>query len=80
MFKDKYTLTTDGERLLTNNEFYLKQPPKYRDYTEKIFRTLFNSGHKTIAEIVQTTGIGKCAVKGVITYNLMAGFIRKADT
>jgi hypothetical protein len=75
MLRYKYTLTMDGERRCTNNEFYLQQTPKYRGYTEKIFRSLHGSNAKTIAEISEYTGIDRRAVNGVITFNVMAGYI-----
>jgi hypothetical protein len=75
MLRYKYALTTDGERRCKNNEFYLQQTPKYRGYTEKIFRSLHGSDPKTIAEISQRTGIDRRAVNGVITFNVMAGYI-----
>jgi len=77
MLRYKYTLTTDGERRCANNEFYLQQTPKYRGYTEKIFRALYGSEPLTIAEISQYTGIDRRAVNGVITFNVMAGYIRR---
>ena len=76
----KYTLTNDGERRVTKNEFYLQNTPKYRGYTEKIFRTLFGSDDPlTIAEISYHTGIDRRSVNGVITFNLMAGYIKRID-
>jgi len=77
MLRFKYTLTTDGERRCANNEFYLQQTPKYRGYTEKIFRALFTSEPLTIAEISEYTGIQRRAVNGVITFNVMAGYIQR---
>jgi len=77
MLRYKYTLSTDGERRCSNNEFYLQKTPKYRGYTEKIFRALYGSEPKTIAEISQHTGIDRRAVNGVITFNVMAGYIRR---
>jgi hypothetical protein len=75
MLRYKYTLTMDGERRCEKNEFYLQQTPKYRGYTEKIFRSLHGSNAKTIAEISEYTGIDRRAVNGVITFNVMAGYI-----
>jgi len=77
MLRYKYSLTADGERRCSNNEFYLQKTPKYRGYTEKIFRALFVSEPLTIAEISQHTGIDRRAVNGVITFNVMAGYIRR---
>jgi hypothetical protein len=77
MLRFKYALTNDGERRVTKNEFYLQQTPKYRGYTEKIFRTLYSSDALTIAEISQNTGIDRRSVNGVITFNLMAGYIKR---
>ena len=77
MLRYKYTLTNDGERRVTKNEFYLQETPKYRGYTEKIFRALYDSDPLTIAEISQSTGIDRRSVNGVITFNLMAGYIRR---
>lgn len=77
MLRFRYALTTDGERRCTNNEFYLQQTPKYRGYTEKIFRALYDSEPKTIAEISYRTGIERRAVNGVITFNVMAGYIQR---
>jgi len=77
MLRYKYTLTNDGERRCAKNEFYLQQTPKYRGYTEKIFRALFSSEPLTIAEISEYTGIQRRAVNGVITFNVMAGYIQR---
>lgn len=77
MLRYKYALTNDGERRVTKNEFYLQQTPKYRGYTEKIFRVLYGSDALTIAEISQNTGIDRRSVNGVITFNLVAGYIRR---
>ena len=77
MLRFRYSLTTDGMRRCANNEFYLQQTPKYRGYTEKIFRALYDSEPKTIAEISYRTGIERRAVNGVITFNVMAGYIRR---
>ncbi len=77
MLRYKYTLTNDGERRVTKNEFYLQETPKYRGYTEKIFRALYESNALTIAEISQSTGIERRSVNGVITFNLMAGYIKR---
>jgi len=73
----KYTLTNDGERRVAQNEFYLQQTPKYRGYTEKIFRALYGSDPLTIAEISAHTGIDRRSVNGVITFNLVAGYIKR---
>jgi len=77
MLRYKYALTNDGERRVTKNEFYLQQTPKYRGYTEKIFRVLYGSDPLTLAEISQNTGIDRRSVNGVITFNLMAGYIKR---
>jgi len=77
MLRYRYSLTGNGERRCAKNEFYLQQTPKYRGYTEKIFRALYDSEPKTIAEISQQTGIDRRAVNGVITFNVMAGYIRR---
>jgi len=79
MLRYKYTLTNNGERRVSKNEFYLQETPKYRGYTEKIFRALYSSDALTIAEISHHTGIDKRSVNGVITYNLMAGFIKREN-
>ena len=79
MLRYKYTLTNDGERRVSKNEFYLQQSPKYRGYTEKIFHALFNEEPMTIAEISSYTGIDKRSVNGIITFNLMAGYIKRMD-
>lgn len=77
MLRYKYTLTNDGERRCAKNEFYLQQTPKYRGYTERIFRALYASEPKTVAEISDHTGIDRRAVNGVITFNVMAGYIQR---
>jgi len=77
MLRFKYTLTVDGERRCAKNEFYLQQTPKYKGYTEKIFKALYGSDPLTIAQISQQTGIQRRAVNGVITFNVMAGYIRR---
>jgi len=77
MLRFRYTLTNDGERRVAQNEFYLQQTPKYRGYTEKIFRALYGSDPLTIAEISAYTGIDRRSVNGVITFNLMAGYIKR---
>ncbi len=73
----KYGLTGDGERRVSKNEFYLQETPKYRGYTERIFRCLYGEGLLTISEISYYTGIDKRSVNGVITFNLMAGYMKK---
>lgn len=77
MLRFKYTLTTDGERRVAKNEFYLQGTPRYRGYTEKIFRALYGSDPMTIAEISGYTGIDTRSVNGVITFNIMAGYIKR---
>ena len=73
----RYSLTGEGEGRCAKDEFYLQQTPKYKGYTEKIFRTLYNSKPLTIRDISDYTGIDKRAVNGIITFNLMAGYIRR---
>jgi len=77
MLRYRYSLTDEGERRCAKNEFYLQQTPKYKGYTEKIFRTLHSQEPLTIREISQYTGIDKRAVNGIITFNLVAGYIRR---
>jgi len=77
MLRYRYSLTTDGERRASHNEFYLQQTPKYKGYTEKIFRALYGSEPLTIREISYYTGIERRAVNGIITFNVMAGYIRR---
>ena len=78
MLRYRYTLTTEGLRRCVHNEFYLQKTPRYRGYTEKIFRTLHRSPKPlTIREISELTGIHKRSVNGVITFNIMAGYIRR---
>jgi len=73
----RYSLTGEGEGRCAKDEFYLQQTPKYKGYTEKIFRTLYKSKPLTISDISDYTGIDKRAVNGIITFNLMAGYIRR---
>lgn len=77
MSRYKYTLTSDGKRRCENNEFYLQATPKYRGYTEKIFKALFGSEPKTMAEISHQTGINRCSVNGILTFNITTGYIRR---
>lgn len=77
MLRYKYSLTGDGERRCAKNEFYLQETPKYKGYTERIFRTLYDNDPKTVAEISENTGIERRAVNGVITFNVMAGYIQR---
>ncbi len=78
MLRFKYALTSDGSRRCVHDEFYLQKTPRYRGYTEKIFRILHGSDKAlTIREISELTGIHKRSVNGVITFNIMAGYIRK---
>jgi len=77
MLRFKYSLTTEGERRCAKNEFYLQQTPKYRGYTEKIFRILYSKKPMTIREISQYTGIDRRAVNGIITFNVTAGYIQR---
>jgi hypothetical protein len=77
MLRYKYALTNDGQRRVSKNEFYLQETPKYRGYTERIFRALYGSDALTIAEISYYTGIDRRSVNGVITFNLMAGYIKR---
>jgi len=77
MLRYRYSLTTEGERRCAKSEFYLQKTPKYKGYTEKIFRALYSSEPLTIREISQYTGIDRRAVNGIITFNLVAGYIRR---
>jgi len=77
MLRYKYSLTNEGERRCAKNEFYLQQTPKYKGYTEKIFRTLYASEPLTIREISHHTGIHRRAVNGIITFNVLAGYIQR---
>ncbi len=77
MLRYKYSLTGEGKSRCEKDEFYLQQTPKYKGYTEKIFRTLDRSEPLTIADISYNTGIDKRAVNGIITFNLTAGYIRR---
>jgi len=79
MLRYKYSLTNEGERRCAKSEFYLQQTPNYKGYTEKIFRTLYGTGPLTIGEISQHTGIDKRAVNGIITFNLLMGYIKRID-
>jgi DNA-binding MarR family transcriptional regulator len=75
----KYSLTNEGERRCAKDEFYLQKTPNYKGYTEKIFRTLYTSEPLTIRDISDYTGIDKRAVNGIITFNLLMGYIRRID-
>lgn len=78
MLRFKYSLTKDGSRRCIKDEFYLQKTPRYKGYTEKIFRTLHHSQKPlTIREISELTGIHRRSVNGVITFNIMAGYIRR---
>ena len=77
MLRYKYTLTNDGERRVSKNEFYLQATPRYRGFTEKIFRALYSSEPLTVAELSYYTGIDKRSVNGVLTFNLMAGYVKR---
>lgn len=78
MLRYKYALTNDGSRRCAKNEFYLQKTPSYKGYTEKIFRMLYRSNKPlSIREISELTGIHKRSVNGVITFNIMAGYIRR---
>ena len=78
MLRYQYTLTKAGERRCAKDEFYLQETPKYRGYTEKIFRILYRSEKPlTIREISALTGIQRRSVNGVITFNLLAGYITR---
>jgi len=77
MLRYKYALTKNGERRCKNNEFYLQATPEYRGYTEKIFKALFGSEPKTLAEISYQTGINRRSVNGILTFNIMAGYIQR---
>jgi len=77
MLRYRYSLTNEGERRCAKNEFYLQKTPKYRGYTEKIFRTLYSTQPLTVREISERTRIDRRAVNGIITFNLMAGYIRR---
>jgi len=79
MLRYKYALTNDGERRCAKSEFYLQMTPNYKGYTEKIFRTLYSSEPLTIREISAYTGIDKRAVNGIITFNLLMGYIKRID-
>ena len=78
MLRFKYALTSEGSRRCVHDEFYLQKTPRYKGYTEKIFRILHGSDKAlTVREISELTGIHKRSVNGVITFNIMAGYIRR---
>ena len=78
MLRFKYALTSEGSRRCVHDEFYLQKTPRYKGYTEKIFRILHGSDKAlTIREISELTGIHKRSVNGVITFNIVAGYIRR---
>jgi len=78
MLRYKYALTEAGERRCVKDEFYLQETPKYRGYTERIFRILYQSeAPLTVREISELTGIHRRSVNGVITFNLIAGYIAR---
>lgn len=77
MIKYAYGLTNAGERRVVKDEFYLQETPEYKGYTEEIFRTLHAVNKLTIPEISYYTGIDRRSVNGVITFNLMAGYIQR---
>lgn len=78
MLRYRYALTKDGLRRCLNNEFYLQKTPRYKGYTEKIFRILhYSQKPLTIKEISELTGIHKRSVNGVVTFNIMAGYIKR---
>jgi len=79
MLRYKYSLTNEGERRCSKNEFYLQKTPKYKGYTEKIFRVLYGSEPLTVREISSHTGIDRRAVNGIIIFNVMAGYIRRVS-
>jgi hypothetical protein len=74
----RYSLTEEGVRRTVNNEFYLQKTPRYKGYTEKIFRLLHKVGRPlTLAEISDLTKIKSRSVNGVITFNVIAGYIKR---
>jgi len=76
----RYTLTEDGKRRCTKNEFYLQDTANYRGYTEKIFSLLYEKGSPmTAREISELTGIRIRSVNGVITFNIGAGYITRLN-
>lgn len=78
MLRYRYALTKDGSRRCIHDEFYLQETPRYKGYTERIFRILHRSKQPlTIREISELTGIHKRSVNGVITFNIMAGYIKR---
>ncbi len=80
MLRYKYALTTDGLRRCVYDEFYLQETPRYKGYTEKIFRILHRSKKPlTVREISELTGIRRRSVNGVITFNIMAGYIKRVS-
>jgi len=78
MLRYKYTLTKEGERRCSRDEFYLQDTPTYKGYTEKIFRSLHRSQKPlTVRQISEVTGIETRSVNGVITFNIYAGYIKR---
>ncbi|MEM2912527.1 MAG: hypothetical protein QW146_08495 [Candidatus Bathyarchaeia archaeon] len=78
MLRYKYALTKQGAERCVKDEFYLQFSPKYKGYTEKIFRVLYESARPlTTREISELTGIRPRAVSGVINFNVQAGYIRR---
>jgi len=81
MLRYEYTLTTEGKRRCTNDEFYLQNTSGYRGYTEKIFRLLHMSEKPlTIKEISKMTGISSHSINGVLTFNISVGYITRQRT
>ena len=78
MLRYKYTLTKDGKNRCKHDEFYLQETPRFRGYTEKIFRVLhYSKKPLTVHEISELTGIRKRSINGVITFNVYAGYIKR---
>lgn len=77
MYRFAYSLTVEEERRCAKNEFYLQQSPKYKGYTEKIFKALYTKEPLTMEEISQYTGIDKRSINGVLSFNITAGYMRR---
>lgn len=80
LLRYSYGLTRAAIDRCDNNEFYLQETPRYKGYTEKIFRLLKRSRQPlTIDEIHKITGIKKRSINGIITFNLSADYIKRYE-
>jgi len=72
----KYTLSDTGKQKVKDNQFFGQNLEHYKGYTEKVFRTLYNSIESlTLRQLVEKTNCESTKISQVINYNKRRGYI-----